>query len=55
MKFTPTDKYKKHWGLFLYSKWENISHKNYAFYKCFQSKEEDLNFEINSFKNNIVE
>ena len=54
MKFYPTDKYNKHWGLFLYSKWEKVSHVNYAFYKCFQSKEKDLQFEISSFKKNIV-
>lgn len=54
MKFSPTDKYKKHWGLFLYSKWENKSGINYASYKCFQSKEEDLNEKISSFKENII-
>lgn len=54
MKFVPTDKYEKHWGLFLYSKWENESGINYAYYKCFQSKEDDLSVRINSFKDNIV-
>lgn len=54
MKFTPTDKYKKHWGLFLYSQWIKESGTNYTLYKCFQSKEEDKKFKIDSFKNNIV-
>ena len=54
MKFVATDKYEKHWGLFIYSGWKNENHTRYAFYKCFQSKEDDLNIEIKSFKDNII-
>lgn len=54
MKFSPIDKYKKHWGLFIYRKWEEKDYKTKAYYKCFQSREEDISVEIVSFKNNII-
>ena len=52
MKFQSIDDEKKRWGLFLYNSCDKGEFN--AFYKCFQSKEEDIKMRISSFKHNIL-
>ena len=52
MKFKPVDKHKKRWALFLY---HSCDRKEYnAYYKCFQSKENDIKENITSFEKDIL-
>jgi hypothetical protein len=52
MKFRPTDKNKTNWALFIYYSCDNGEYN--AFYKCFQSDENDLKESITSLKRDIL-
>ncbi len=52
IKFSPTDKHKKNWALFIYYSCHKNGHK--AYYKCFQSKEKDIKVNISSLKRDIL-
>ena len=52
MKFKPVDKNKKRWALFIYRSCDKGEYN--AFYKCFQSKENDIKTSITSLKNDIL-
>ena len=52
MKFTPTDKFKKHWAILIYNSCEK--NKPYANYKCFQSEEYHHREKINDFEKDIL-
>lgn len=53
MKFAPLDDVKRHWALFLY---DSCDYNEYnAFYKCYQSNEEDLKVSIYDFKDDIID
>lgn len=55
MKFTSTDENNKHWALFIYYKCERIGYmQTNAYYKCFQSKEEDIIESISTFEKDIM-
>lgn len=52
IKFRAIDKNKKHWGLFIYYSCDRYEYD--AFYKCFQSNEEDLKVGISSLEKDIL-
>lgn len=52
MKFAPTTD-KKRWALFIYYKCDRDEFN--AYYKCFQSKEQDLKFSITSLRYDILD
>ena len=52
MKFTSLDNDKKQWSLFLYDSCDY--HEYYAYYKCYQSKQDDLKVSIYDFKDDII-
>ncbi len=52
MKFKPVDKNKKRWALFIYYSCDKNEYN--AFYKCFQSKENDVKVSISSLKEDIL-
>ena len=52
MKFKPVDKNKKRWALFIYHSCDKNEYN--AFYKCFQSKENDIKISISSLKEDIL-
>ena len=52
IKFLPIDKNKKRWALFVYS---SCDKKEFgAFYKCYQSRENDVKINISSLKDDIL-
>ena len=52
MKFSPIDKNKKRWALFIYN---NCDKKEFnAYYKCYQSNEKNLKKGITSFEIDIL-
>ena len=52
IKFEPVDKNKKRWALFVYYSCDKKEFN--AFYKCFQSKEDDIKVSISSLKKDIL-
>ena len=52
MKFEPVDKNRKRWALFIYYSCDYNEFN--AFYKCFQSNENDVKQSISSFKQDIL-
>lgn len=52
IKFKPIDKNKKRWALFIYHSCDK--NQNNAFYRCFQSKENDVKVGISSLKKDIL-
>lgn len=52
MKFIPLDNRRKHWALYIYNNCDK--YENNAFYKCFQSKENNYRQGISSFKEDIL-
>ena len=52
IKFEPVDKNKKRWALFVYYSCDKKEFN--AFYKCFQSKEDDVRVSISSLKKDIL-
>ena len=53
IKFKPVDKNKKRWALFIYYSCDK--NENNAFYKCFQSKENNVKESIYSLRQSILE
>ena len=52
IKFSPLDENKKHWALFVYYSCDR--YENNAFYKCFQSNENNIKESIFSLTNDIL-
>lgn len=52
MKFVPIDENKKHWALFIYYSCDRGEYT--AFYKCFQSREKDIERSISSLERDIL-
>lgn len=52
VKFSPIDKNKKRWALFVYYSCDRNEYN--AFYKCFQSKEKDIKINITSLERDIL-
>lgn len=52
MKFKAIDKNKKHWALYIYNNCDR--YENYAYYKCFQSRERNKKERISSFREDIL-
>ena len=52
VKFKPVDKNKKRWALFIYYSCDK--NENNAFYRCFQSKENNVKESIYSLRQNIL-
>ena len=52
MKFAPVDDNKKHWALYIYDSCDRNEYN--AFYKCYQSKQDDLKVSIYDFEEDII-
>ena len=52
VKFKPTDENNKHWALFVYYSCDKKEFN--AFYKCFQSREDDIRVSISSLESDIL-